>query len=293
MKNNSQKSKWIIGVSLFFGFWISSMLDLTGLALHQWIGLAVGILALYHLLTHWTWIKSVTQRWFGRTSDQARGFYLIDAGLFAGFSLILLTGLVISTWFNLTLASYAAWRALHVTATITTLGLVVVKIGLHWRWIVKVGGRLLHPDPHPARRQLPSNFITAPVNTGRRDFLRLMGVVSAAALVAAHSAMESDNTTGTQNANAAQNSQSQASSQSSSSLESSGSGASSSASSASGAASSASSSSNAASSDISDSNASSSQCVVRCNRGCSYPGRCRRYTDSNSNGRCDLGECLV
>ena len=33
-------------------------------------------------------------------------------------------------------------------------------------------------------------------------------------------------------------------------------------------------------------------CVVRCSRGCSYPGSCRRYTDQNNNGLCDLGECL-
>jgi hypothetical protein len=33
-------------------------------------------------------------------------------------------------------------------------------------------------------------------------------------------------------------------------------------------------------------------CTVRCPKGCSFPGRCRRYTDQNSNGLCDLGECL-
>jgi hypothetical protein len=33
-------------------------------------------------------------------------------------------------------------------------------------------------------------------------------------------------------------------------------------------------------------------CSVRCRRGCSFPGHCRRYIDSNGNGKCDLGECL-
>jgi hypothetical protein len=42
----------------------------------------------------------------------------------------------------------------------------------------------------------------------------------------------------------------------------------------------------------SSSTSSASACQVRCNRRCSYPGHCRRYTDSNKNGRCDLGECL-
>lgn len=34
-----------------------------------------------------------------------------------------------------------------------------------------------------------------------------------------------------------------------------------------------------------------SPCVACCPRGCSYPGSCRRYTDANRSGRCDLGEC--
>lgn len=36
---------------------------------------------------------------------------------------------------------------------------------------------------------------------------------------------------------------------------------------------------------------SSSGCSVRCQKRCSYPGHCRKYVDSNHNGRCDLGEC--
>jgi hypothetical protein len=31
---------------------------------------------------------------------------------------------------------------------------------------------------------------------------------------------------------------------------------------------------------------------VRCNRGCSFPGQCHRYVDSNANNLCDNGECL-
>ncbi len=40
------------------------------------------------------------------------------------------------------------------------------------------------------------------------------------------------------------------------------------------------------------SGSASTTCAVRCQRGCSYPGRCRKYTDANGNGRCDFGECL-
>jgi hypothetical protein len=257
MKNSTHQLNWIIDTGLFAGFWIASMLDLTGLAVHQWLGIAVGILAGYHFLAHWTWVRSVTQRWFGRTSGQARRFYLIDAGLFAGFSLILLTGLVISTWFDVTLENYSAWRNLHVTATVLTLGLIVVKIGSHQRWIVNIGHRILQPAAQPARPPPALQHAPAQVNTERRDFLKLMGIVSVAALVAAYNALESEDSKITQRQSATQEP-----SQSAYALEGDG------------------------------NSTSSSQCWVQCNRGCSFPGHCRRYVDANQNNRCDLGECV-
>ena len=42
------KHKWIIDAVLFAGSLICCWLDLTGVSLHEWIGLAVGVLAGYH-----------------------------------------------------------------------------------------------------------------------------------------------------------------------------------------------------------------------------------------------------
>ena len=38
--------------------------------------------------------------------------------------------------------------------------------------------------------------------------------------------------------------------------------------------------------------AASNPCTVQCPAQCAYPGKCRRYVDSNRNGLCDNGECL-
>ena len=259
MKTNSHQLNWIVDAGLFTGFWLASLMNLTGLAVHEWLGLAVGILSGYHLLAHWAWVKSVTQRWSGRTSAQARRFFIIDAGLLAGFSLTLQTGLVISTWLDLTLANYAAWYTIHVMASLITLGLLVIKIGLHWRWVYKVGQRIFGANSRLVKRQLNPQTVTAIANKERRDFLKLMGVVSIAALIAAYSALERDEST--PNTGSSQGNSNQRSSQS------------------------------ASIPDTYGSSNSSRLGSICCNKGCSYPGHCRRYVDSNSNGRCDLGEC--
>ena len=41
----------------------------------------------------------------------------------------------------------------------------------------------------------------------------------------------------------------------------------------------------------SDLQPASPSCTVVCDKGCVYPGQCRRYIDENGNGFCDLTEC--
>ncbi len=258
---NSQTINWAVDATLFIGFCLASLLDLTGLALHQWLGLAVGMLAIYHLLFHWSWICSVTQRWFGRTTRKVRGFYLLDAGLFAGFVTILYTGLVISTWFDLTLTSYAAWRSLHVIATVVALVLVVIKIGAHWRWAVKTSRQIVSAGLSLAAGSEKLQSVPAQAALGRRDFIKLMGFVSVAALIAAHDALDSQAGVSSLPSSAEQDNASQASTQSETLPGTYG------------------------------SSTTTGQCFAGCPRGCSYPGRCRRYVDTNNNNRCDLSEC--
>ena len=259
MKTNKQKHHWLIDAALFIGFLAAFWLELTGVALHQWLGIAIGVGAGYHLFTHWAWVKAVTERFFKQTSMQARLYYVIDATVLIGLATIIVTGMVISTWFDLALTNYAAWRTLHVIASIGTLVAVVVKIGLHWRWIVSTARRTIFTTS--SGRSGQATPVPAANAVGRREFLRLMGGVSAVAVVAAGSALNalvqpasSTPTEGTSSSGTT--SQSKATQSTTSTQQ------------------------------------SASNCAVQCQKRCSYPGHCRRYTDSNNNGRCDLGECV-
>jgi hypothetical protein len=312
MKNNAQNRKWLVDSGLFIGLVTAALLDLTGLAIHQWLGLGVGLLAGYHMLDHLGWVESITRRWFGGASRKAKQYYLLDGALLAGFTMILTTGLAMSTWFDLSLSSYDTWWDVHVTVTIITLALVVVKVGLHWRWVVSVGRRMVGSPASPAAVKAPVGgsgrapvkpaVLRAPVDTGRRDFLRLMGVVGAAAVVAAYSALDGQEQAAAQpaqtsTATLAQDSTQSAATSTTSVEQGTAQPAASSTTQATATSTPAptqtSTSQAAASSSLQSGTTveESSSCVVQCNRRCSYPGHCRRYRDSNGNGRCDLGEC--
>jgi len=300
MKTNRQKSNWILDALLFTGFLVSFAMDWTGLSLHQWIGVIGGALAIYHLVTHWEWVAAVTTRFFGKTSGQARTYYLLDASIMLGFYLILVTGLAMSTWLNLDLTNYGTWVDVHVTTSIVTLILVVLKIGLHWRWIVRVARQSIFrpavPQPAPALTLKPAPVSAAAPATGamtRRDFLKLMGVVGAASLAAfsftlndnqdAQAATAVTNTTASKGtlptqetaqvtaATPTATSESVVMTQVTPT---------------------ATSETITVIQTVPSTNTTTTSCMVRCDKHCSYPGRCHRYQDTNGNGYCDQGECV-
>jgi hypothetical protein len=266
MKNKTHQMNGWIDAALFAGFVLACFLDLTGREVHQWLGLALGGLALYHLWRHQAWVLAAGRRWLSGLASRARLFALLDLGLAAGLGAIIFTGVIISSWLNLALSNYADWRGWHVGVTLATLGVLVVKLGLHWRWIAQ-GLRPRTPAPAPALiRETGRVTETVPVRAAapagalsRRDFLQVIGLVSVAALVAGARIVSSQ-------ADAAA-----------------GAAAATTASSAN--------QTTAATAATAATTSTSSSCQVRCNRRCAYPGHCGRYTDTNQNGRCDLGEC--
>jgi len=311
MKTSKSKTHWIIDTVLFAGFVFAFLLDLTGLSLHQWLGIGLGVLAFHHLVGHWNWVVVITDRLFKHTSGQARRCYIIDVGLLLGFYLILLTGLAISTWVVLPLSppEYIGLKNIHVAVSIITLLLVIVKVGLHWRWIITTANRHILTREKSTGRRRSRRLVSARVSADRRDFLKLMSLVSAAAVVATGSALDGiywpsdeepvDNIdivkapqqnidipkTVPTSAQVLQlpTAPPQVLSQPTliqtdtpteipplstpTQVES-------------------------PPPTLILESPSSPSCVVRCNRRCSYPGRCRRYVDANQNGLCDLGECM-
>jgi hypothetical protein len=314
-KRQTTTINWWVDFILFTGFILAFLLDVTGLSLHQWGGLFICILATYHLLRHWKWIINLLQRFFQKRLGSPRLRFMIDLLLMVGFEIIFLSGLLISTWLELPLSDYLFVRNLHVFASISTLALLVLKVALHVRWIIssmrKIFQKPVFHSPHTCKAHLSQPNI---VNQERRAALRLMGTVGVASLSALiiggsttfRSIFTEDNgvqespapdtlptstspssptptasptpktltepQAHTQRRNRGQNQVIPTSIPSASATQ-----------------------SHSAAADPTltpTPTSTASACVVRCPKGCAYPGSCRRYVDANFNNLCDLGECL-
>jgi HAMP domain-containing protein len=276
-KKNSGAINWWIDCILFVSFLVMFFLELTGVVLHQWLGMLAGIWALYHLVRHWGWLRAVGQHFFAKASLKALLYTLLDAALLLGFSIILMSGLIISTWLDLPLQQTGqTWVTLHVTASEVTLGLVVLKVLVHGCWVIAMARRIFRPAT-PLQAQPATGGVT------RREFLRMAGLVCGAAglaMLAVTRPLNGLSEVAAEDAAAeptdrpaqpdttpivAQQAQLEPTAQT------------------------------AQPTAVATPTATTVPAVTcqHCPKGrhCAYPGSCRLYTDANGNGLCDLGEC--
>ncbi|MCD6356023.1 MAG: cytochrome b/b6 domain-containing protein [Anaerolineaceae bacterium] len=291
-------------------FLLTYFLDLTGLDLHQYLGMAVGILLIVHIATHAVWIKQVSAHFFSKISRRVRFYYLTDAVLLIMIVLIIGTGILISTWTEIGFVNYRLVRSMHILTSIVSLLLLIIKLSFHWKWFANVFRSI-----HPLRIQpLPAASVAITVQDKkpytRRDAIKAIGIISAAgvfALFKAASAMKLPETTASLQAPGAntetysgtsipeQQTELTDNEQGEGQKKRRNRGA-------------------PSSDDQTEQSPvinqaestmdyqqgfqqpvdspSPQDCVIRCSESCTYPGLCRRYIDENGNNLCDLGECL-
>jgi hypothetical protein len=306
---NKQVFYWIVDVIILVSLVLEYKLDWTGLQVHELLGLAVFAIMLFHLVIHWRWVFSVTEKVFESVSSKATFCYVIDFGLLFSFTGIIITGLIISSLLSLPLQmqSYEFWRFLHVTVSYFTLVMIGLKLAVHWKWLVNTTKRKIFRSPKNA------TVVAAQTNStgiSRRQFLAqtclfssamLLSGVSYAAWMKKNIFIDDDTVQAASDTIDAATAQPQiiyvtatpdqqpieADTNSVITTD----------------------NNTLIEQQLVDTNeeptvvptilptavrpaaaSSSNTGSVRCNRGCSYPGHCRRYEDTNGNNICDLSE---
>ncbi len=145
-QTNRNTVNLIVDSVIFIAFLVAMAPRFSGLAIHEWLGIAFGAGIITHLLLHWQWLVEVTKRFFGKAQWSARINYILNTLLFVDVTIIIFTGLMISEsalpQLGITLARSGSWRMLHTLSANLFLVLTGLHIALHWQWIVGMVKRL-------------------------------------------------------------------------------------------------------------------------------------------------------
>jgi cytochrome b561 len=120
---------------------------LTGLPVHEWLGVALTVGLLVHLLLQWPWIASRTRRLAQPGSARTRINYLINLSLFVSMVATLYSGFMISRnvlpALGLDASHDRRWGRLHGFSSSAILILVGLHLALNWSWVKIFVSRLV------------------------------------------------------------------------------------------------------------------------------------------------------
>ena len=137
---NRMKINLYLDVAMMVAFLVSLRPFLTGLAIHEWLGLAIGGALAIHCILHWKWVTGVTKRLFQKLPLRTRIYYALDASLLIAFLTIIFSGVAMSRIvlpsIGLSGSPSMAWSAIHKLSSLVTVVLLGIKLVLHRRWIV-------------------------------------------------------------------------------------------------------------------------------------------------------------
>jgi hypothetical protein len=128
----------------------------TGIPAHEYIGLAIYLFFIIHLIYNYRWIINVGKKFFDKTvGSRVKFMYAIDWLLLIAFILIGFSGIMISHVI-FKFGKMPVWRPLHSIISAISVVLLAVHIGLH-------GGMIINSVKTKAKRSFAAIKIIAPV----------------------------------------------------------------------------------------------------------------------------------
>jgi hypothetical protein len=139
---------WLDG-ALFVAFALDYSFRFTGLSVHEWIGIGLGVALVVHVTLHWDWVLRTARRLLGSYAGREKLRWVLDLLLIGAMTLCIGSGVLISRSalpaIGIDTVRDPFWTGLHTTTADVCVALVGLHVALSWRWIVAVGRRMLVP----------------------------------------------------------------------------------------------------------------------------------------------------
>ncbi|WP_080799153.1 DUF4405 domain-containing protein [Arabiibacter massiliensis] len=112
---------------------------ITGIGLHEWLGLGVFLAFFVHALLHADWAVEAVRGSLAHPSWGRTGNLVLDALIVLAFAACTVSGIMVSGTVLPALGLYAEgyylWDPLHAMSAKALLALLLVHVVVHWRWL--------------------------------------------------------------------------------------------------------------------------------------------------------------
>ena len=134
------KKNLAIDVAALAVFLVVANPALTGIGVHEWLGLGMLLVFFVHALLHADWAVEALRGSIARPSWGRTGNLVLDALIVVALMAVTVSGIMVSGAVLPALGLYATgyyfWDPLHAIAAKVLLALLLVHVVVHWRWLV-------------------------------------------------------------------------------------------------------------------------------------------------------------
>jgi hypothetical protein len=141
----SARERLALDAVIFACFVIAANPLVTGMGLHEWIGILLTVPALLHLVINWDWIGRTLGGLLGKTRLAPKVNLVIDALLFVATVAVSISGGFVIPGFAEALGlseATALWHVVHLWAAVLAVVLSVLHLAMHANWIAEALGKV-------------------------------------------------------------------------------------------------------------------------------------------------------
>jgi hypothetical protein len=156
--NKKNQLLLLLDAFLLVSFWLLNQVHLTGIVIHEWFGVALGLVLLLHVGLHWRWIVSVFRKFFHVKNWLQAVKLVLDCVGFIAFFTIIISGILMSRSFlpalGLSGTHSRSLKMLHMAATNATIAMLALHLLLNVKWVLRTIGSLFTHREKPVAARL-------------------------------------------------------------------------------------------------------------------------------------------
>lgn len=147
------RERLALDAAIFAVFVLAANPLVTGMGLHEWIGITVTAPIFVHLLINWDWVTRSAIGLLGKMRMTSRVNLAIDVALFLSVIGVTVSGFLVMPGIAnaLGLKASGIWHAVHLWTSDLTIGCTAGHLVAHTGWIADAFGRL-NPSRTAAER---------------------------------------------------------------------------------------------------------------------------------------------
>jgi len=177
------RTNLLVDILIFVVFLIVYEEKSTGTAIHEWLGVMLGLFFIVHIILHWKWLVVNTKLFLDRMRTESRINYILDMLIFIGFTTVIFTGIMGSESFLPTFGISTVrghyWQGIHHLSVNITLFMVAIHFALHWRWIADNFKRyIISPLRGKANNNKPAKMVAGETLNSASGFFSSLVKVS-------------------------------------------------------------------------------------------------------------------